>query len=71
MQLQVLKDDEKRQMYDQVGREQFESAEAGGMPGGGMGGFQAGPGMGGFSMGGMGFETFFRGAGMGDVSFLL
>jgi molecular chaperone DnaJ len=36
---EVLKDDEKRAMYDQVGHEAFEQAAAGGGPGGGPGGF--------------------------------
>lgn len=34
---EVLKDDEKRAMYDQVGHEAFEQAAAGGAPGGGAG----------------------------------
>lgn len=63
--LQVLKDDEKRSMYDQLGPAGFEQAESGGMPGGGFGG----AGMGGFDMGGFGFD--FRPGGAGgfeDVS---
>ncbi|KAH9287649.1 hypothetical protein KI387_031766, partial [Taxus chinensis] len=57
---EVLKDDEKRALYDKVGPEAFEQAAAGGAPGGpggaGFGGF------GGFSgFGGFGFEDVFGG----------
>jgi molecular chaperone DnaJ len=56
---EVLTDDEQRQMYDQVGHEQFVEADKRGATGGG-GGARGGPGgMGG--MGGMG------GGGFGDV----
>eukprot|EP00850_Spirogloea_muscicola_P005906 SM000027S09687 [mRNA] locus=s27:754148:759015:- [translate_table: standard] len=44
---EVLKDDEKRAMYDQVGPDAFEQAQQGGGPAGGPGG-----GFGGFSAGG-------------------
>jgi molecular chaperone DnaJ len=63
---EVLTDDEKRQMYDQLGHDRFEEAEKRGGAGGGRGG--AG-GMGGDPFGGMGggggfediFEQFFGG----------
>lgn len=51
---EVLKDDEKRSLYDQVGPESFEQASAGGGPSG-----QGGPGFGGF--GGFGFGDIFGG----------
>eukprot|EP00252_Welwitschia_mirabilis_P003265 TRINITY_DN1336_c0_g1_i1.p1 TRINITY_DN1336_c0_g1~~TRINITY_DN1336_c0_g1_i1.p1 ORF type:complete len:453 (+),score=100.76 TRINITY_DN1336_c0_g1_i1:356-1714(+) len=55
---EVLKDDEKRSLYDQVGHDAFEQASAGGAPDG-----QGGPGFGGFGFGfgGMGFEDVFHG----------
>ncbi|CAA6660587.1 unnamed protein product [Spirodela intermedia] len=55
---EVLKDDEKRSLYDQVGAEAFEQAASGGGPGGG-------PFDGGFNP----FEEFFRGGGMGSDFF--
>eukprot|EP01018_Ginkgo_biloba_P033550 Gb_35614 [translate_table: standard] len=57
---EVLKDDEKRALYDQVGPEGFAQAEAGGGPGGpGDAGF-------GFGFGGFGFEDMF-GGGMNEA----
>lgn len=57
---EVLKDDEKRSLYDRVGPEGFAQAEAGGGPGG-----PGGPGFG-FGFGGFGFEDMF-GGGMNEV----
>ena len=63
---EVLLDDEKRQMYDQMGHDRFEEADKRGATdagrGGGMGGMG---GMGGGGMGGMNdiFEQFFGGGG--------
>ncbi|GGN85873.1 MULTISPECIES: molecular chaperone DnaJ [Haloarcula] len=64
---EVLTDDEKRQMYDQMGHERFEQAEkrggAGGGAGrGGMGGDPFGGGAGGFDMQDI-FDQFFGGGG--------
>jgi len=64
---EVLTDEEKRRMYDQLGHEQFEQAEkhGGGAGGaGGMGGMGGDPfgGGGGFSMGDI-FDQFFGGGG--------
>ncbi|MQL87984.1 hypothetical protein Taro_020518 [Colocasia esculenta] len=61
---EVLKDEEKKSLYDQVGAEAFEQAASGGGPGGG-------PFDGGFNP----FEEFFRGGGMGsdielEISFM-
>jgi molecular chaperone DnaJ len=57
---EVLKDDEKRSLYDRVGPEGFAQAEAGGGAGGpGGGGF-------GFGYGGFGFEDMF-GGGMNEA----
>uniref|UniRef100_A0A0C9RI69 TSA: Wollemia nobilis Ref_Wollemi_Transcript_18795_1838 transcribed RNA sequence n=1 Tax=Wollemia nobilis TaxID=56998 RepID=A0A0C9RI69_9CONI len=53
---EVLKDDEKRSLYDRIGPEGFAQAEAGGSPGG-----PGGAGFGGFGFGGFGFEDMFRG----------
>ncbi|KAK8947705.1 hypothetical protein KSP40_PGU015029 [Platanthera guangdongensis] len=53
---EVLKDDEKRSVYDQVGPDAFEQAASGGGPGGQYGG-------GGF---GGPFDDFFSGGGMND-----
>ncbi|KAF8396094.1 hypothetical protein HHK36_017706 [Tetracentron sinense] len=54
---EVLKDEEKRSLYDQVGPDAFEQAAAGGGPGGPSGGAGfANP-----------FEDIFRGGGMNDV----
>jgi len=66
---EVLTDDEKRQMYDQMGHERFEQAEkrggAGGGGGrGGMGGDPFGGGAGGFDMQDI-FDQFFGGGGRG------
>lgn len=55
---EVLKDDEKRSLYDRVGPEGFAQAEAGGGPGGPAGG--------GFGFGGFGFEDMF-GGGMNEA----
>lgn len=55
---EVLKDDEKRQLYDQVGPEAFEQAAAGGGPG--AAGARGGTGFSGFS-GGFGFDDIFGG----------
>ena len=64
---EVLTDDEKRQVYDQVGHERFEQAEKHGGVGGGRGGAGGDPfgGAGGF--GGMQdiFDQFFGGGGRG------
>ncbi|MFB6183533.1 MAG: molecular chaperone DnaJ [Haloarculaceae archaeon] len=71
---EVLTDDEKRRMYDQLGHERFEQAEkhggvdggaggAGGGMGGGMGGNPFG-GQGGFDVGDI-FDQFFGGGGRG------
>ncbi len=63
---EVLTDEEKRQMYDQMGHERFEQAEkrggAGG--GGGMGGAGGVGGAGGFDMQDI-FDQFFGGGGRG------
>ncbi|MEF8828245.1 MAG: molecular chaperone DnaJ [Haloarcula sp.] len=67
---EVLTDEEKRQMYDQMGHERFEQAEkrggAGGGRGGrgGMGGDPFGGGAGGFDMQDI-FDQFFGGGGRG------
>jgi len=66
---EVLTDEEKRQMYDQMGHERFEQAEkrggAGGGGGrGGMGGDPFGGGAGGFDMQDI-FDQFFGGGGRG------
>ncbi|WP_336337729.1 molecular chaperone DnaJ [Haloarcula brevis] len=65
---EVLTDDEKRQMYDQMGHERFEQAEkrggAGGGGRGGMGGDPFGGGAGGFDMQDI-FDQFFGGGGRG------
>ncbi|XP_020582055.1 chaperone protein dnaJ GFA2, mitochondrial [Phalaenopsis equestris] len=53
---EVLKDDEKRSLYDQVGPDAFEQAASGGGPGGPFGGA-------GF---GSPFDDFFSGGGMND-----
>lgn len=58
---EVLKDDEKRSLYDRVGPEGFAQAEAGGGPAGPGGG-----GFGGFGFGGFGFEDMF-GGGMNEA----
>ena len=62
---EVLTDDEKRQMYDQMGHERFEQAEKHGATGGGAGGMggQGNPFGGAGGMGGMNdiFEQFFGG----------
>ncbi|MQL79403.1 hypothetical protein Taro_011838 [Colocasia esculenta] len=55
---EVLKDEEKRSLYDQVGPEAFEEAASGGGPGGG-------PFHGGFNP----FEDFFRSGGVGSDIF--
>lgn len=52
---EVLKDDEKRSLYDQVGRESFEQMDSGGGPA--DGGFSGFGGFGGFGFGG--FEDLF------------
>ncbi|KAK9154948.1 hypothetical protein Sjap_002428 [Stephania japonica] len=52
---EVLKDEEKRSLYDQVGHEAFEQTAAGGAPGGPFGG-------------GFGFEDFFNGGGGGGMN---
>ncbi|XP_020595498.1 chaperone protein dnaJ GFA2, mitochondrial-like [Phalaenopsis equestris] len=54
---EVLKDDEKRSLYDQVGPDAFEQAASGGGPGGPFGGA-------GF---GSPFDDFFSGGGMNDI----
>uniref|UniRef100_A0A7I4C5Q5 Uncharacterized protein n=1 Tax=Physcomitrium patens TaxID=3218 RepID=A0A7I4C5Q5_PHYPA len=59
---EVLKDDEKRAMYDQVGHDAFEQAAAGGAPGGGAGFGGFGGGFEGFGFGGDAF-----GGGMDEV----
>ena len=65
---EVLTDEEKRQMYDQMGHERFEQAEkrggAGGGGRGGMGGDPFGGGAGGFDMQDI-FDQFFGGGGRG------
>ena len=65
---EVLTDEEKRQMYDQMGHERFEQAEkrggAGGGGRGGMGGDPFGSGAGGFDMQDI-FDQFFGGGGRG------
>jgi molecular chaperone DnaJ len=68
---EVLTDDEKRRMYDQLGHERFEQAEKrGGVGGGGAGGGQGDP-FGGMGGGGQGnpfediFSQFFGGGGGG------
>ncbi|MDT3434358.1 molecular chaperone DnaJ [Haloarcula sp. 1CSR25-25] len=65
---EVLTDEEKRQMYDQMGHERFEQAEkrggAGGGGRGGMGGDPFGGGAGGFDMQDI-FDQFFGGGGGG------
>jgi len=62
---EVLTDDEKRRMYDQMGHERFEQAEKHGATGGGAGGMggQGNPFGGAGGMGGMNdiFEQFFGG----------
>ncbi|WP_435195645.1 molecular chaperone DnaJ [Natronomonas sp. EA1] len=68
---EVLTDDEKRRMYDQMGHERFEQAEKRGATGGGAGGaggFGGGNPFGGGGAGGFGdmndiFEQFFGGGG--------
>jgi molecular chaperone DnaJ len=66
---EVLTDDEKRQMYDQMGHERFKEAEKhGATEGGGMGGMGGGGGPFGGAGGGAGgmndiFEQFFGGGG--------
>ena len=65
---EVLTDEEKRQMYDQVGHERFEQAEKHGGVGGGGGGRRGGDPFGGAGgMGGMQdiFDQFFGGGGRG------
>jgi molecular chaperone DnaJ len=65
---EVLTDDEKRQMYDQVGHERFQQAQKqGGMGGGGGRGGDPFGGMGGGGMGGFEdiFNQFFGGGGGG------
>ncbi|GFR48016.1 hypothetical protein Agub_g9846 [Astrephomene gubernaculifera] len=64
---EVLRDPEKRRMYDQVGREGMDRMESGGQSGGpgagfeeGFGGFQGFQGFGGFPFGADIFEQFFR-----------
>ncbi|MBX0321737.1 molecular chaperone DnaJ [Halomicroarcula sp. F13] len=61
---EVLTDEEKRQMYDQMGHERFEQAEKRGGAGGrgGMGGDPFGGGAGGFDMQDI-FDQFFGGGG--------
>ena len=63
---EVLTDEEKRQMYDQMGHDRFEQAEkrggAGGGAGGGMGGDPFGGAGGGFDMQDI-FDQFFGGGG--------
>ena len=64
---EVLTDEEKRRMYDQVGHERFEEAEKhGGVGGGGRGGMGGDP-FGGGGIGGMQdiFDQFFGGGGRG------
>ncbi|WP_224269050.1 molecular chaperone DnaJ [Haloprofundus salinisoli] len=56
---EVLTDDEKRRMYDQVGHDRFEEAEKRGGVGGGAGGFGGGNPFGGAGGGG-GFEDIFN-----------
>ncbi|MFC7235840.1 molecular chaperone DnaJ [Halosegnis marinus] len=67
---EVLTDDEKRRMYDQVGHERFEQADKRGATGGGGGGMGGGNpfGGGGGGMGGMNdiFEQFFGGGAGGN-----
>ncbi|XVH31482.1 molecular chaperone DnaJ [Haloferacaceae archaeon DSL9] len=61
---EVLTDDEKRRMYDQLGHEQFEEAQKhGGVGGNGAGGFGGAGGMGGFEDL---FNQFFGGGGRGN-----
>ncbi|MGQ4555253.1 molecular chaperone DnaJ [Halobellus sp. GM3] len=68
---EVLTDDEKRQMYDQLGHERFEQAEKRGGVGGGAGGRGQGNPFGGMGGGGQGspfediFSQFFGGGGQG------
>ena len=65
---EVLTDEEKRRMYDQVGHDQFEQAEKHGGVGGGAGGMGGDPfGGAGGGMGGMQdiFDQFFGGGGRG------
>ena len=67
---EVLLDDEKRQMYDQMGHERFQEADKrGATEGGGRGGMSGGP-FGGGGAGGMNdiFEQFFGGGGGGRGS---
>uniref|UniRef100_A0A0C9RPH4 TSA: Wollemia nobilis Ref_Wollemi_Transcript_29238_1816 transcribed RNA sequence n=1 Tax=Wollemia nobilis TaxID=56998 RepID=A0A0C9RPH4_9CONI len=63
---EVLKDDEKRALYDKVGPESFEQAAASGAPGG-----TGGAGFGGFGFGGFGgfggFEDVFGGGGLDEA----
>lgn len=59
---EALKDDEKRSLYDQVGRESFEQMDSGDGPG-----FESKTGFGGF--GGFGFSNFEEFFGMGEKVF--
>ena len=61
---EILTDDEKRQMYDQMGHDRFEQAEKRGGAGGGAGGDPFGGGGGGFDMQDI-FDQFFGGGGRG------
>jgi len=61
---EVLTDEEKRQMYDQMGHDRFEQAEKRGGAGGGVGGDPFGGGAGGFDMQDI-FDQFFGGGGRG------
>ncbi|QDZ23785.1 DnaJ-like protein [Chloropicon primus] len=62
---EVLKDDEKKRVYDQVGADAYESYESGGGSAG-AGGFGGGPGGFGFEQGPFGFH--FRQGGQGDIN---